>query len=145
MSWGTRIVILYLSFIGLILSLIFVCMGETTDLESKDYYAKEIAFQGQLDATNNANALTHGIEHEVLDRSVKLILPKEVLTDDFKGTVKFFRPSDSKLDRELALQPDATGILILSPEGLEKGVYRLQLSFSSAHKNYYKEEIIQFR
>jgi hypothetical protein len=145
MGWGTRIAILYLSFVALIVGLAFVCFGEKVDLEYPDYYAKELAFQGQLDATNNTNALAVNIKHVVKDKSVELSLPKELLSADFKGTAKFFRPSDSSLDRIIILKPSAEGKQVLTDAGLIKGVYKLQLSFFSNGKNYYKEDVINFR
>lgn len=145
MGWGTRIAILYLSFVALIIGLAFVCFGEKVELESPDYYAKELAFQGQLDATNNANAMPVEIEHVVKDKSVEVVFPKELLSSDFKGTAKFFRPSDSSLDRIVELKPSENGIQLLTVEGIVKGVYKLQLSFSSNGKNYYKEDVINFK
>ncbi len=145
MGWGTRIAILYLSFVALIIGLAFVCFGEKVELESPDYYAKELAFQGQLDATNNANAMPVEIAHVVKDKSVEVIFPKELIAADFKGSAKFFRPSDSSLDRIIILKPSADGMQLLSAEGLVKGVYKLQLSFSSNGKNYYKEDVINFK
>lgn len=145
MGWGTRIAILYLSFVALIIGLAFVCFGEKVDLVSPDYYAKEIAFEGQLEATNNTNALAVSIEHTIKDKSVELTFPKELISADFKGSAKFFRPSDSSLDRIIELNPSAEGKQLLSDKGLIKGVYKLQLSFFSNGKNYYKEDVINFK
>jgi hypothetical protein len=115
------------------------------ELESKDYYAKELAFQGQLDATNNANALDVSIEHKVKDMSVEISFPKEVQNTDFKGSAKLYRPSDSSLDRDFNLKPDAAGKCVLSSEAFVKGVYKLQVTFFSNGKNYYKEDVINFK
>lgn len=143
MNWGTRIAILYLGFVALILTLAFTCFGQTVELESKDYYAKELKFQEQLDATDNANALTKTISHSVNSRTVALTLPAEILSPDFKGSIKFFRPSDSSKDRSLSLK-NAELQYITDPEFI-KGVYKMQLSFVSNGKNYYKEDIITFQ
>ena len=50
MSWGIRITIMYLGFVGLILTLVFTCFGHKVELESKDYYARELRFQDQINA-----------------------------------------------------------------------------------------------
>ena len=144
MGWGTRIAILYLSFVALILGLAFVCFGEKVELETPDYYAKELAFQGQLDATNNANAMRVAIEHSVSGKQVELIFPKEVLSPDFEGSVLLYRPSDSSLDRRFELKPNANGKQVLTDASIKTGVYKLQVSFSSHGKKYYKEDVITF-
>ena len=142
MNWGIRITLLYLGFVALILTLVFTCMGQKVELESKDYYSKELKFQNQIDATNNANALNVLIEHKVSGRSVEIQVPSELLAADFNGTVNFFRPSDSSKDKLITLKPDANGRQILSDASFVKGVYKMQVSFVSKGKNYFKEEVV---
>lgn len=142
MSWGTKIAVLYLSFVGLIVGLAITCFGENVELESKDYYAKELKFQDQLNAENNANALGMAIEHRVLDKAVEITVPQELLGSDLKGSVTFFRPSDSTKDKTIALNLDEKGKQLLSDPGFIKGVYRMKISISSKGKNYYKENVI---
>lgn len=142
MNWGTRITLLYLGFVALILTLVFTCFGQTVELESKDYYARELKFQGQIDATANTNSLSQPIAHQVNGRSVEISFPSELLSEDFKGSVNFFRPSDSSKDKIIALQPDASGKQLLSDPSFIKGVYKMQVSFVSKGKNYFKEDIV---
>lgn len=142
MSWGTKIAVLYLSFVGLIVGLAITCFGENVELESKDYYAKELKFQDQLNAENNANALNIGIEHRVLDKAVEITLPLELLSSDLKGSVTFFRPSDSTKDKVITLNPDEKGKQLITDPGFINGIYRMKISFSSKGKNYYKENVI---
>lgn len=145
MNWGTRIALLYLSFVGLILALAFTCFGQNVELESKDYYAKELRFQDQLDATNNLNTLVGNLNYTVSPKSVELCFPAEVLTSDFKGSVNFFRPSDSKKDKVVELHPQSNGTQTIQDPGFIKGVYKMQISFTSNGKNYYKENTINFQ
>ncbi len=145
MNWGVKIAILYLSFVGLIVTLAVTCFGHKVELESKDYYAKELKFQSQIDATNNANSLTGSIEHTVSGKTVEVTVPKELLTSDFKGEVNFFRPSDSSKDKKIVFVPDSSGKQVFQDAGFIKGVYKMQLSFTSNNKTYYKEDIINFQ
>jgi hypothetical protein len=144
MNWGTKITVLYLSFVGLILALAFVCFGESVELETADYYAKELKFQDQLDATNNANNLEVQVSHIVRDRSIQLIFPTELLSKDFSGTAYFMRPSNSSQDKTIPLSPGEEGIQMIDP-GFTRGVYKMQISFTSNGKSYYKEDIINFQ
>lgn len=145
MSWGIRITILYLSFVVLILALAFTCFGEKVELESTDYYAKELKFQDQLNAMNNANALEVSIEHTVVNKSVELVFPAEVLSSDFKGTVTFFRPSDSSKDVTLSLKLGSDGKQTITNSSFITGVYKMQISFNSKGKSFYKEDVINFK
>lgn len=143
MSWGIKITVLYLAFVALILTLVFTCFGHKTELEYKDYYARELSFQDQIDATANAAGLGTLIDYVVRDRSVQIILPKELLSQPISGTVLFLRPSDASKDKTIPLVPGEDGIQMIDP-GFIKGVYKMQLSFKSAGKSYYKEAIINF-
>lgn len=142
MSWGFRITILYLGFVGLILTLVFTCFGHKIELETKDYYAKELKFQDQINADANARALSQPIDHEVKGRSVMLLIPAELRSADFKGEVLFFRPSDSSLDKNFKLEPNAEGIQVFEDPGFEKGVYKMRVSISSNNKSYYEEKVV---
>ncbi len=144
MNWGIRIAFVYVGFVALIMILVFTCLGQKVDLESKDYYAKEINYQGQIDATKNANELGTAIQHVVSGRSVELSIPVELIGSDFKGEAYFFRPSDSGADRSIQLKPDANGKQVLKDAAFIKGVYKMKVSFSSNGKHYYKEDVVFF-
>lgn len=143
MSWGIRITLLYLGFVTIILIMVFTSYGHKTELESKDYYARELNFQDQINATENSNRLAEPITYKVMDRSVQIVLPKEILSGSLSGEIMFLRPSDSSKDKLIPLAVDAQGVQTIDP-GFVKGVYKMQLSISSNGKSYYKEAVINF-
>lgn len=145
MSWGIRITLLYLGFVGLILTLVFTCFGQKVELESPDYYARELKFQNQIDATTNANNLSQPIEYTVNGKTVELSIPKELLTNDMKGEVNFIRPSDSSKDKKIVINTDNGGKQVLFDESFFKGVYKMSINLNSQGKNYYKEAVIYFQ
>lgn len=141
MNFGGKIVILYLSFVALILTLVFNCYSMDVDLVSKDYYAQELDFQQRINATNNEKDLNASISHSVNDKSVVLTIDSTLLSNDFKGTVTFFRPSDSKKDVSFKMN-FVNNQQIIDAENLIHGAYKLQLSWTSNQKSYFKEEVI---
>lgn len=143
MSWGIRITILYLGFVAIILTLVITCFSHKSELVSKDYYIKELKFQEQIIAAANSEQLSQPITYKVLDRSVQLVLPKELLLHNLSGTVFFMRPSDSSKDKSIPLATDEEGIQMIDP-GFVKGVYKMQISVKSGNKNYFKEAVISF-
>ena len=143
MNWGTRITILYLGFVALILTLVFTCFGQKSELESKDYFAKEIQFQKQIDATENANALATPIEHMVEGKKVTIKIPTELLAQNIHGTIEFVRPSDASLDKNISLMPDTKGEQIINGN-FTKGVYKMKISFNAGNKAYFKENVVKF-
>lgn len=144
MSWGIKIAILYLSFVSLIVTLAVTCFSQKVELESKDYYTKELRFQDQLDATANANNLSVSIDHQVIDNTIQISIPKELISSNFKGEMNLIRPSDSSLDKKINLAPDTAGMCFINTAQFVKGVYKMQIFITSNSKNYYKESIINF-
>ena len=142
MSWSLRITFLYLGFVALILSLVFICFGHKTELEYKDYYARELQFQDQIDATRNANALTQPIDYKIGTGSVEIIFPQQFVQNGVTGDLHFLRPSDSDKDLLVEIRPAADGIQHIPTNKLEKGVYKLRISAESQGKAFFKEAVI---
>lgn len=145
MSWGVRIVVLYLSFVALIVTLVVLCYGQKVELVSKDYYKQELQYQDRIDAINNANALSSSIEHTLDGSKVLLSVSPEFLNGGYKGSVNFFRPSDSSKDFKVDLKFDADGKQTIVSDKFEKGLYKMQLSWVAGGKNYFKEQVITIK
>lgn len=144
MNWGTRILILYLAFVGLILTLVFTCFGNKTELEYTDYYARELKFQDQIDAGNNALDLAVPIEYNLLGKTVEITIPNELLKNDLNGSVSFLRPSDSSKDKTVVLNPGPDGKQTID-ENFSTGIYKMRIFVTSLGKNYYKEAVIRLK
>lgn len=142
MNWGVKIAVMYLAFVALILVLVFTCLGQNTELEYKDYYAREIKYQDQIDARANAIALSGPIDYAVADHQINLQVPTELVGNDTEGTIELLRPSNSKLDRTYTVKLDAAGHQSILDPTLEKGVYKMLIRLSKNHKDYFKEAII---
>lgn len=142
MNFGGKIVILYLSFVGLILTLVFMSYGQKVDLVSSDYYAQEINFQQKINATNNEKSFAgESITHSMNGNSIILKIDSTLLSSDFNGTITFFRPSDSSKDVQMKMN-FVNNQQIIDTKDLIHGAYKLQLSWTSNQKNYFKEEFI---
>lgn len=141
MNFGGKIVILYLSFVALILTLVFNCYSMDVDLVSTDYYAQELNFQQKINATNNEKDLKSSITHVINGKSIILSIDSALLSNDFNGTVTFFRPSDSKKDVSFKMN-FTNNEQVIDAKDLIHGAYKLQLSWTSNQKKYFKEDVI---
>lgn len=141
MNFGVKITILYLSFVALILTLVFMCFRQNVELVSKDYYAQEIKFQDKINAINNEKNLAGSISHSVNGKQIALTIDSTLVSDDFEGTVNFFRPSDSSKDFQVKMN-FTNNEQVISGTELIHGTYKLQLSWVSNKTNYFKEEVI---
>lgn len=141
MNFGVKVTIGYLSFVGLILTLVFMSYGHKVELVSKDYYAQELKFQDKIDAINNEKSLEKSISHELQNKQIVLTADSAVLSSDFSGDLVFFRPSDSSLDVKMKLNFQGKQ-QVIDVSQLVHGSYKMQLSWVTNGKKYFKEEVI---
>lgn len=142
MSWSYKILALYLGFVGLILTLVFTCFGHKTELEYSDYYSRELKFQQQIIAQENANKLSEPIDYKITNGNIELSFPAEILSG-LAGTIELLRPSDATMDRSVLVAPDGQGHQKVT--GLSKGLYKMRVSLEQNNINYFKEAVINIR
>jgi hypothetical protein len=127
----------------LIMTLAITCFRNKSELESADYYVRELKFQSQINASANSRKLSSPVTHDVRRNEVSLHFPIELSGKHVRGSVAFIRPSDSFADWKTVLNPDPQGhqeIIHL----FIKGVYRMEVDFTCEGVDYYSESVINF-
>lgn len=141
-SWGYRIAALYIGFVLLILFMVVMAMRQKIELVTPDYYAKELKFQQEIDAKNNAGLLSANIQVELQQKTVLISLPDEFIGKEIKGEALMFRPSDSSLDIAFPLVLNADGKMLLQSDRFKTGLYKLTVKWAADGKNYQTEHTI---
>ena len=144
MNWGYKILILYLSFVGFIITFVVLAMMQTDiQLVAKDYYKKEIAYQEEIDKMRNVNQLNGAFNFNYLpdNQIIDLSFPKNVQ----QGEITFFRPSDAKKDFKLPLQSDNSGKQMFSTSKMDKGRWIVKINWNAEGKDYYAERKIDVK
>ena len=140
MSWGYKILIVYILFIGMILGMVYVASRQTNEMQDDNYYAKELVYQSVIDGKNNLNALPEKLVVENTSDAVQIKLPASTATNITEGTVYFLRPSNEKIDLKEALTVDANGIQKITKSKFTKGLYSLKISWKSNGIIYFHEQ-----
>jgi hypothetical protein len=142
MNWGLRITIVYIGFVILIVSLVYISATHKSDLVAKDYYAQELAYQDKIDARINERGLKESIRYQVNDKDILFVFPPSVFRTKFSGEVYFFRASDASKDLTVPMLFNKEGKLLIAKSKLEKGTYKMCLSWKNNAVHYYREEVI---
>lgn len=129
MNWGKGIAIALSLFMGFILYLAITLMTRNVDLESDDYYLREIAYQDEIEAVQNA-ANGPKVEIKINDDMVIIQAPQETTYKEIQ--VVFKRPNDDKLDRVFELK--GTKILTLEKTLFKAGAYNVEISYLNGDK-----------
>lgn len=139
MSWGNKIVIVFMVFAGLMAILVYKAVNTKYELVSADYYKDELRYQDKIDGVNNANKISHIIVNQD-ETQLVLELPKEMKGIKTEGEIWLYCSSDATKDRKIALQVDEDGRQLIAKNKLAKGNYQLKLTYKSGGSNYYSEK-----
>jgi hypothetical protein len=93
MNWGKGIVIGMATFMTFIIVLVVGLMMNRVDLESEDYYKREINYQEEITAQENANKLESKIE---LISNAEFLVVKVPEGEFTKIEMHLSRPNDPK-------------------------------------------------
>ena len=138
MNWGKGIVLGMSVFIVFIVVLVIIMMKQNVNLESADYYSKEINYEKELVAMRNAEAIKEKIKAIPQEDHFVLQLPQE---GDFgKVTIKLIRPDNNTLDKEYTF--DDTRSFLIEKSELAKGVYKLEMLYTFDGKECLQKETI---
>lgn len=140
MNWGKKIAILYIGFICMIGLLVYKSSAERVDLVSPDYYAQELKFQDKINQMNNMNLISGKLEYQAKNNIITINYPKSWQEFPATGEIKFYRPSNSKLDFTTSLKIDSTGVQQIQNAQFERGIYTMQIGFTQQGKKYYMEQ-----
>ena len=138
MNWGRGIILAMVLFMGFILFLVVNIMLHTVDLESEDYYKKEINYEQEITAMKNFNAINSRIGVSSNAEFVVFQLPEKTKITEVE--IHFFRPNDTKLDK--LFQVNGTKTYLVPKTTLEKGNYSIQLHFKHNQKPCLQKEEI---
>jgi hypothetical protein len=137
-NWGKGIVLVYSVFVLGILYLVYQSKQQKLDLVYEDYYAQELMFQNQIDATQR-----------VEDAGVKPRLIREIggvflLIPNAKGLVVSgellaYCASDKGKDRLMKLNHTTTGRWLLPVLVLKSGRYTFKIKWKQLGESYYSE------
>lgn len=143
MNWGWKIFFVTAGFILFVLFMVFKAIQQDFHLVSKDYYDKEIKYQGEIDRIRNANALEEGLKIEYMIREGKVLLtyPQDH-KKSIEGDIHFFRPSDASLDISFPIKTEPDGTQSIKVAGMKKGLWQVKVNWSYGNKEYQQEKNI---
>ncbi len=77
-NWGTGIFLSIVIFMMILIGLVYVFMNQDVDLVTKNYYGKELKYQGQIDKINNTTELAKQVGISFINNSIQLTFPDSV-------------------------------------------------------------------
>lgn len=120
-------------FMSFILYMVISLMGKRVDLQSEDYYKKEIEYETEIAQIENANRLGYIVELRRENDYLFIELPDSL--DLRSSNIEFIRPNDEKKDIRLEGKNEKTLIYPLSK--MDVGQYDVQVQFKDNSDKVY--------
>ena len=139
MSWGYRLLLIFLAFAGMIGYLVYRSFGTNFELVEKEYYKSELKYQNVIDGENNAAMLSSPPELHQNGKQLTLQLPAEMQHQTLSGVVLFYCAYEAKNDRAFPLLADKGAQQTFEPTVLP-GNYTVKISWIANGKSYYAEK-----
>jgi hypothetical protein len=137
-TWGRGITIVMIAFMTFILYMVITLMSKNTDLESEDYYQKEIEFEKEITATKNTNKLKEKVI--VSDNKEYIVVQFPNLEKLDSISVLLFRPDNDKDDQ--IFTEENSKVLMIPKKKLKLGVYDLKIQYKVDNELYMQKESI---
>ncbi|MCP9290599.1 MULTISPECIES: FixH family protein [Gracilimonas] len=143
-NWGTGIVLAVTLFVIATLSVVSYLISLDFYLVSNDHYQEGVEYQQTIDKKQRAENLENPVV-VLFDEptvSIKLMFPKEILTDSLSGNVTFYRPNNPELDKRYKLNLDQEGRQSIPVGEFEEGRWKLTVEWQSDSLLYIEEKNI---
>lgn len=142
-NWGKGLTVIIVLFVATTLSVVFYLVSLDYYMVSENHYEQAVEYQQQIDRIEHTSELEHPIEiNRSNSRDIQILFPDSLASLNPTGKVKLYRPSDSNLDRLLELRLDTDGRQIIPGADLQKGKWRVQVTWKSDNKEFFEEATI---
>ncbi len=131
-------------FISGTISLVVMACSQRVDLVSADYYEQEIKFQNHIDQVDRTQRLSRdaAVTYDAATRRIRVALPAASGAGAMAGHIQLYRPSAAGLDRRVDLQPDAQGVQFLDAANLQRGLWKVRVSWTVESREYFLDQSI---
>ena len=143
LSWGYKILLVYVIFIIGMGFLVFKASSQKFDLVTKDYYDQELKYQNIIDQSANTAKLSAPLIAEKSVGGLTIHFPAEMKGKQKSIDFYLYFPADAKRDFRKLINISDNEFIQPLPEAM-RGKYELKLSWEVEGVKYYFEKKLFF-
>ena len=140
MSWGYKILVFYIVFIGMMLTMVYGTYQHSVNLVSKDYYEQELKYQDVIDGSKNYASLQQKLEVNINENLISIQWPESI---DIKkvGQVQIwlYNKADASGDIRFGFESLDKPIIEIPLGEKQQGNYTLKIQWKTDETPYYLE------
>jgi len=138
--WGIGILAGFGLFLLVVLVMVGISITQTVDLVNDQYYDTGLKYQERIGTLQRTAALEGKVKVSVNAGDLTVQIPRPGAELPMTGTITLYRPSSKAKDFTTTLAPDSTGCQCIPTTPLERGLWRIQVSWKAGNTNYYSEQ-----
>jgi hypothetical protein len=117
-------------------------LRQRTDLVRADYYEHEIRHQEQIEREVRTKSVRGQLRaaYDLEQNAIVLSLPAEHVRQPITGSIQLYRPSDARLDRQIDLSVDASGVQKLDARALRAGLWKIKVKWSVGGQDFFFDQ-----
>ena len=145
MNWGKWIALIFSVYVAFLLFWLVYSFSLDINLVEEDYYAKDIAYQEQIERIKRTVKLDEQVDlvYFPKERVYRIRFPKIGPIENYSGDVLLFRPANSKLDFSLPVKIDSSYTMRINTGKMQKGFWRIKIAWQVGNEKYYNEDSIE--
>lgn len=136
--WPYSIIAVFVLFAAFIGQFVYQSTLHDVNLVSENYYEKEVAYQDQIDLEEKTLPYNKHFVINISEGQLHLQCPIELPVEE--GKLVLLRPSSAKEDQTITLSKNETNSYKLKTSALSKGLWIVEVHFSSGGEDYFYEE-----
>jgi hypothetical protein len=141
MNWGNRILLLYLAFVALIITLVVISISQKVDLVAPDYYAKELKFESEIVKMKNEAALVEKPKVSLSNDQLLISFPSAFKDKKITGSVLVYKPSDANADFTQAIDA-IKGEVNIATQNFSAGMRKVKIDWKVDSLYYLTESVV---
>ena len=141
MNWGNRILILYLGFVALIITLVVISINQKVDLVAPDYYARELNFESEIVKMKNESALVEKPKVSLSNDQLLISFPAAFKDKKITGSVLVYKPSDANADYTQAIDA-INGEVNIATQNFSAGMRKVKIDWKVDSLYYLTESVV---
>jgi hypothetical protein len=141
MSWGYKILVFYIIFIGMMLTMVYGTYQHSVNLVSKDYYEQELMYQEVIDGSKNYATMKQRVDVNLYKNTISILWPDDIdLNLVKKVQIWLYNEADSAGDIRFGIEALDMPIIEIPLGEQQQGNYTLKIQWKKDDTPYYLEK-----
>jgi len=142
--WGKAVAGVIVLFVVIMLSVVVFAMTRDVDLVMDHPYERGLEYESRIRAMERTAMLAEKVDITSTPDVITVRFP-ELPGRPVTGDITLYRPSNRRRDLTVAANPDSAGRQRIPVAGLDRGLWRVRVSWIVSDREFFDEQPVMLR